>query len=186
MGYLLRVGASGQKEIADEPQWWFALAGEWEFGSDDGSSRCEGELTAQGWSACGRDASDQLHGALAARARHGEDRARWFACRAAPEEETHPAQCPHCGRAEEAEVSYGDKAFWQDVEEPATDKFVWMNRFALPLCIGTIFVTQEEATLSIVANEATFVKLARHNAASARGGDPRTSLPAAFAKSCLS
>ena len=55
-------------------------------------------------------------------------------------------------------MSYGDKAFWQDVEEPATDKFVWMNRFALPLCIGTIFVTQEEATLSIVAGEATLVK----------------------------
>lgn len=55
-------------------------------------------------------------------------------------------------------MSYGDKAFWQDVEEPATDQFVRRDGFALPLCIGTIFVTQEEATFLIVAGEATLVE----------------------------
>ena len=138
-GPFAEGAASGQKEIADEPQVSVALAGEWEFGSDDGSSRCEGELTAQGWSACGRDASDQLHGALAARARHGEDRARRFAYSSSPQEETHPAQGTDGSGAQEAEVSYGDKVLGQDVEEPTTDEFLRRDRVTLPRSVVASF-----------------------------------------------
>ena len=77
---------------------------------------------------------------------------------AASEEEAHPAQGAHRGGAEEAEVSHGDEPFGEHVEEPAADEFPRLDRFALPLCIGTIFVPQQNAAAFIVAGEAALVE----------------------------
>jgi hypothetical protein len=61
-------------------------------------------------------------------------------------------------RAEEAEVSHGNEPFWEHMEEPASDEFVRMDRLAPPLCVGAIFVAQEDTAAFIIAGEATLVE----------------------------
>jgi len=118
----------------------------------------EQDLSTQRRAAYGGDASAEDHRALAAGARHAEGRPLGFANRAASEEETQPAQGAHRGGAEEAEVSHGDEPFGEHVEEPAADELPRLDRFALPLCIGTIFVPQQNAAAFIVGGEAALVE----------------------------
>ena len=74
------------------------------------SCRAEKDLSTQGRATRRRDATGEDHRPLAARARHGEGRPHGFANGTASEEEAHPAQGTHRGRAEEAEVPHGSPA----------------------------------------------------------------------------
>ena len=122
------------------------------------SCRVKKDLSAQRRAACRWNATEEDHRPLAAGARHGQERPRGFANGSATEEEAHPTQGTHCRGAEEAEVSHGNEPFWEHMEEPAADEFVRMNWFALPLCVGAIFVAQEDAAAFIIAGEATLVE----------------------------
>ena len=80
------------------------------------SCRAEKDLSTQGRATCRGDAGGEDHRPLAARARHGEGRPHGFANGTASEEEAHPAQGTHRGRAEEAEVPHGDEPFGKHAE----------------------------------------------------------------------
>ena len=122
------------------------------------SCRAEKDLSTQGRATRRRDATGEDHRPLAARARHGEGRPHGFANGTPPEKKAHPAKGTHRGGAEEAEVSHGNEPFGEDVEEPAANEFLRIDRLALPLAVVAILVPQEEAAVLIGARQTAFVE----------------------------